>query len=84
MQVDANHGLQRKREPAVFTFWVVRGDQLDQRGPGHNAVHLVQELALAGLFNAQVQIKAALFHGICFQVWLTHCSHIDWDYAEFP
>ena len=64
MQVNAQHGLQGKRGSAVFTFRVVRRDELDQRGPRHDAIHFKQELALAGLFVAQVQIKTALFHGL--------------------
>ena len=64
MQVNAQHGLQCKRGSAVFTFGIVRGDQFDQRCPRHNAIHFKQKLALAGLFNAEVQIEIDLFHGL--------------------
>jgi hypothetical protein len=41
---------------------VVRWDQVNQRTPRNVAIHLQQELAFAGLFNAQVQVKWALPH----------------------
>ena len=41
-------------------FGLVRGDQLDPRGPGDHKIHLGQELAFAGLFDAELLIKAAL------------------------
>ena len=62
--VDAHHGLQGKGWTSVLTFGVVRGNEFDQCAPGNHEFHLGQQLLLAGLFGAQVQIKAALFHSL--------------------
>ena len=66
-EVNPQHGLKSKRRSTVFPLGVVRGDELDQRGPRHDAIHFKQELALAGLFVAKVQIKAGLLHGLYVQ-----------------
>ena len=55
------------RRSTVFPLGVVWCDEFDQRGPRHDAIHLKQELAFAGLFVAEVQIKAALLHGLYVQ-----------------
>jgi len=54
--VNAQHGVKYKRLSAVFTIGVVRRDELDQRGLKHDAIHFKQKLAIAGSFDAQVQI----------------------------
>ena len=35
-------------------------DQLDQRCPGHDLIHLLQKLALAGFLDVQVQSEGCL------------------------
>jgi hypothetical protein len=40
-----------------------RRDQIDQRLPRDDFLHLFQELALPGFLHAQAQIKDYLFHG---------------------
>ena len=62
--VDAQHGLQCKGWATVLAFGVIRGDELDQRSPGNHQIHLGKKFLLAGLLGTQVQIKAALLHGL--------------------
>jgi hypothetical protein len=62
-KVRAQHGRQREGGTPLLAFGAVRRDQIDQRLPWDNFVHLFQELALAGFIHAQAQIKANLFHG---------------------
>ena len=56
------HGLKAKGRSAGAPFGVVRCDQLDQRDPGHDLIHLLQKLAFAGFLDAQVQFESCLFH----------------------
>ena len=57
-EVDARHGLQRKPRAAGCAFGGKRGNRLNQRGPLHDGIHLVGELALARSFVCQVQAKS--------------------------
>ncbi len=61
--VDAHHGLQGKGWAAVLAFGVIGRNEFDQSSPGNHPIHLGQQFLLAGLFGAQVQVKAALLHG---------------------
>lgn len=53
----------RSKGAAVLAFGVIRGNEFDQSSLGNHPIYLGQQLLLAGLFGAQVQIKAALLHG---------------------
>jgi hypothetical protein len=67
----AQHGLKAKRWSASPAFGVVGGDQLDQRRPGHDLIHLLQKLAFAGFLEVQAQSKGCLLHDEGFsQMWL--------------
>jgi len=61
-EVDAQHGLNRKRRPAGLAFRVVRFNQRNQVGPGNHTLHLVEKLALARLLDQQLQAKICLRH----------------------
>lgn len=61
--VNALHGFQGKGWAAVLAFGVIRGNEFNQSSPGNHPIHLGQQLLLARLLGAQVQIKAALLHG---------------------
>ena len=43
---------------------VIRRNELDQGSPGSHELHLGVQLLLAGSFDAKVQIKVALLHGL--------------------
>ncbi len=60
--VNAQHGLQLKGWAAVLAFWVIGRNELYQCSPGNHPIHLGKQFLLAGLFGAQVQVKAALLH----------------------
>ena len=49
---------------AVLSFGVIRRNELDQCSSGNHEFHLGEQPLLAGLLGAQVQIKAALLHGL--------------------
>ncbi len=51
-----------KRWAAVLAFGVVGANEFDQHSPGYHPIQLGQQLLLAGLLGAQVQVKAALLH----------------------
>ena len=75
----AQHGHQRKGGPASLAFGVIGCDQLDQRCPGHDLIHLLQKLAFAGSLEAQVQAEVCLFHDKGFsQIWLAAGTNF-WD-----
>lgn len=66
-EVDAQHGLDRKRRATAFRSRgrCMRGNQRHQLGPRHNQVHLIEELALARplrLALVPALAKAHLFH----------------------
>ena len=63
MQVRAQHHFKGKRRAAVAPFGVVRRNQLNQRCPRHNLIHLFKQDLLARLHHHETQVKAALFHG---------------------
>ena len=50
----AQHGLKAKGLSAGAPIGVVRCDQLDQRSPWHDLIHLLQKLAFAGFLSVQV------------------------------
>lgn len=62
-KVRSQHGRQREGWAPLLAFGVVRRDQIDQRLPWDNFVHLLKEFALASFLHAQAQLKACLFHG---------------------
>ena len=62
--VDAQHDLLRKGWAAVLAFGVIRGNVVDQCSPGNHEFHIGQQFLLAGFFDAQAQIKAALLPGL--------------------
>ncbi len=62
-KVRAQHGRQREGWTPLLAFGVVRRNQIDQRLPWDDFVHLLQELELAGFLHAQAQLKAYLFPG---------------------
>ena len=62
--VDAQHGLQCKGWATVLALGVVRGNDIDQCSPGNHPIHLDQQFLFAGLLGAQIQVKAALLHGL--------------------
>ena len=57
-EVDAQHGLQRKRRAALLDFGRVRHHQFHQRRPRRYALHLRLELAL--VLGAQVKVEMGL------------------------
>ena len=61
-KVNAQHHLGTERRAASLLARRVRLDQREQLLPWHHALHLVQELALAGLAAGQVKAKVSLFH----------------------
>ena len=61
-EVDAQHRLDGKRRPAGLRSGAVRLDQRHKLRPRHNAVHLVEELALARLLRRQLQTQVRLLH----------------------
>ena len=56
------HAFQGKGWAAVLAFGVIRGNEFNQCSPGNYPIHLGQQLLLARLLGAQVQVKAALLH----------------------
>ena len=59
----ASHGLKTKGCSAGAPFGVLgcdQIDQLDQRCPGHDLIHLLQKLGLAGFLDVQVQPEGCL------------------------
>ena len=52
-----------KGRPAVFSFGVIRSNELNERAPRNHALHLGKELLFARSSGAQIQIKAGLLHG---------------------
>ena len=73
------HGLETKGWSAGAPFGVVGCDQLDQRCPGHDLIHLLQKLAFAGSLEVQVQAEVCLFHEKgSSQIWLTDGTNF-WD-----
>ena len=60
--VNAQHAFQGKGWAAVLAFGVIRGNEFNQCSLGNYPIHLGQQLLLARLLGAQVQVKAALFH----------------------
>ena len=83
-EVNAQHGLQRKRWPASLAFRVIRGDEFNQRGPRNDLFHLLQEHLLACFFGVQVEVQAGLFHGLNFLRRVLRQAHRTGSYAEFP
>lgn len=57
--VDVQRGLQWTGWVAALTLWGIWGNEIDQRSPGFHPVHLSWQFLLAGLLDAQAQIKAA-------------------------
>jgi hypothetical protein len=78
-EVHSQHRLQRKGWATIAPFAVIRGYQLDQGSPWNHGFHLLQKHLLAGLARAQVQVKAALFHGarVC-RAGLTSAMPLGW------
>lgn len=62
-----------KGRPAFSFLRVVRRDQVNQRLPRNDFVHLLEELAFARFLHAQAQIKACLFHGS--MMWVAYVRH---------
>ena len=61
-EVGAQHGARREQRAAGAAFGVVRGDEVDQRSPRNDLLHLGKELALAGLFRRQIKAEVSLLH----------------------
>ena len=55
-KVSAQHLLQRKRWAAGMPLVVVRRNQRDQRGLENDALHLLQQLALAGFLHSALEV----------------------------
>ena len=82
-KVNAQHRLQRKRRAARAPLGVERRNQRGQRSLGNDALHLLQEFALACFLKAQIEVQGGLFHGLHFlRLDLQH-SHRRVSYAEF-
>jgi hypothetical protein len=84
MQVDAQHGLKRKRWPSGSAFWVIRGDAFDQCSPWHDFAHLLEEHLFAGFPGVQIELQTDLFRaGYFHRPWLASST---WggSFAEFP
>jgi hypothetical protein len=62
----SQHGLQRKRWPAVPAFGVVRCNEADQLASGNDLFHLLEEPALAGFLALQIKVQGGLFHAMYF------------------
>ena len=80
----AQHCLQLKRWPAGAPFGVVRRNERDQRGPGDNALHLRQKLALAGFLHTEIEVQGGLFHALYLPRPDSCHSYQRRSYAEFP
>lgn len=61
-EANAQHDLGAQRRPASILAKRVQLDQREQLRPRHHAVHLVEEIALAGLAAGQVQPEVGLPH----------------------
>ena len=83
-EVNAQHRLQRKRRAAGTALGVVRRDKRHQRSPGNHALHLRQELALAGLLHTELEVQGGLLHALYFLRLDLHQAHKRVSYAEIP
>ena len=63
---------------------IVRRNERNQRGPGNPALHLRQELALAGFLDVELEVQGGLFHALYFLRLNLHHSHNRMSYADFP
>ena len=80
----ALHGFQRKRWPAVPPFRGSTCNEGDQLGPRNDLLHLLKELALAGLLAVQIKIQSGLFHAMYFIATRRFLHGNLEGYAEFP
>lgn len=62
-EVHALHSLQGERRAAVASLAEERGDESNQSSPGNHGIHLLLRRLFASAPRAQVELKAALFHG---------------------
>jgi len=69
---------------AVLAFGVIGRNEFDQSSPGNHQIHLGQQFLLAGLFGAQVQIKAALLHACEHAMTVLLLSGRHLGFAGFP
>ena len=83
-KVNAQHRLQGKWWPAGTALGVIRRDKRYQRSPGNDALHLLQELTLAGSLQAQIKVQGWLLHALYFLRLACHQAHKRASYAEFP
>ena len=80
----AQHRLQGKGWAIRTTLEVTRRDKRDQRGPGNDVLHLLQELAFAGFLHTELEVQGGLLHGLDFLRLDMHQSHKRLSYAERP
>jgi hypothetical protein len=73
-----------KGRPAGKALRVVRGNEFDQCGPRHHALHLLEKLAFAGFLEAEIEIQSSLFHGLYFLRPGLPPAHRRVSFAEFP
>ena len=80
----AQHRLQRKRRTAGTALGIVRREERYQRGPGNDALQLLDERALAGFLQTELEVQGGLFHGPYFLRLNLQHLHKRVSYAEFP
>ena len=82
--MDAQHGPKQKRRPAGAAFRVLWCDEFDQCSPQHYLLHLLQELTLVGLLQAQIKVQGSLFYRLYFLRLRLRQAHKRGSYAKFP
>jgi hypothetical protein len=87
-EVDAKHRRNAHRRATRLSLRVVRLDQRDQLGPRHDALHLVEELALARSLGRQLQPEIGLLHRFMHFKSVSESSHrfgaVRSSYADLP
>lgn len=73
-EVNAQHGLQRKRRAPSLSLRVIRRNEFNQRSSLNDFLHLFKEHLLARLFDVQIELLAGLFHELYFLM-PAFCNH---------